>query len=422
MVTSRMQSDNNFLNRLIERLDKLDSSSLQTYVLRLLREKGFLETVFNTIHEGIVVLDRELHVHYANAAAFSLLGLPDNFVGQRIDRFLRDVDWSRLMFADPDEWHRVSFQEIEVFYPEHRFLNFYLVPLEAEHSTSEIPLVTMIIHDVTALQKNTEEAIESQKIQAITMLARGVAHEIGNPLNSLNIHLQLLERRLQEAEDADFVAEATELLRVSKQEVERLDGIVNQFLRAIRPPEPQLERIDVKEVLSEALKFMHQEIEDKSIEVEARWPDRVSAINGDPNLLKQAFYNIIKNAVQAMPDGGILRIICDETDYEILLRFNDTGKGISRSDMTKIMEAYYTTRSEGSGLGLWIVDQIVRSHGGEIGIDSEPGVGTSFTISLPLHERKMRLLKSPRTETESEEEYDAAAEERSERTADDNTE
>ncbi len=390
-----MDTGDNFLNRLIERLDRIDSSSLQSYVLKVVREKGFLEAVFNTIHEGVIVLDRDLKVHYANAAAGSLLGLPSNFVGQRIDRFLRGVDWSKVMVADPAEWHRISFQEIEVYYPVHRILNFYLVPLESENANADIPLATLIVRDVTALHRNTEEAIESQKIQAITMLARGVAHEIGNPLNSLNIHLQLLARQMQKIDDEEVSSNASELLNVAKQEVERLDSIINNFLRAIRPPRPEMDRIDVKEVLAASLRFMRQEIEDRHIVVEAAWPEHVSAINGDSDLLKQGFYNIIKNAIQAMPQGGVLRIECSETEEEIVIRFADNGKGITQEELARVMEPYFTTRSGGTGLGLWVVDQIVRSHGGNVGIDSEPGGGTAITISLPLYERKVRLLESP---------------------------
>lgn len=399
-----MNTGYSFLDRLIEKLDQVDPTSVQNCILRLVREKGFLETVFNTIHEGIVVLDRDLRIHYANSAACSLLGFPEDFEKQRIDRFLRDVDWERLMTADPAEWHRISMQEIEVFYPTHRFLNYYLVPVQEEQVTDDedFPLATMIIHDVTALHRNTEQAIESHKIQAITMLAAGVAHEIGNPLNSLNIHLQLLDRRLSRSDDETLATEGRQLLEVASNEVKRLDTIINNFLQAVRPPEPNMERIQIKDILSEALGFMRREIEDRGILVEAAWAEKIPDINGDADLLKQAFYNIIKNAIQAMADGGLLRIGCREMETMIEIQFADTGKGIGQEEMPRIMDPYYTTRPDGSGLGLWIVEQIVRSHGGELGIDSEKGAGTVISVRLPLFDRKVRLLQAPRQESSEE--------------------
>ncbi|MCC6440791.1 MAG: PAS domain-containing protein, partial [Rhodanobacteraceae bacterium] len=290
-----MKTGNTFLDRLIDRLDRVDPANLQTYVLRLLREKGFFETVFNTIKEGVVVVDGNLKIQYTNNASRSLLGIRDDFFGQRIDRFLRDLDWRRLMNADAEQWHRVSLQEIEVFYPVHRFLSFYLVPFRHEETESAIPMAILILHDVTERHQDTQKHVESQKVQAITMLAAGVAHEIGNPLNSLTIHLQLLGRRLERSTDPELAREARELLDVATQEVSRLDGIINNFLRAIRPVEPQLEPLNLKTLLTELLHFVGQEIADRNILVEATWPDQLPTVLGDAGQLKQAFYNIIRN-------------------------------------------------------------------------------------------------------------------------------
>jgi len=384
-----------FLDRLIDRLDRLDPASVQTYVLRLVREKGFFETVFNTIHEGVIVINRRLRIEYCNAASRTLLGLPEDASGQRIDRFLRDVDWDRLMSADPDEWHRISMQEIEVFYPTHRFLNFYLVPHRDAQDEQEMPFATIIVHDVTEAHRDAADTIESEKVQAITMLAAGVAHEIGNPLNSLHIHLQLMDRRLRRLEESDSTRDVRELLAVASDEVDRLDTIINNFLRAVRPTTPSLVPLKITQVLADSLQFMRSEIEGRSILVEATWPDLVPDIMGDADLLKQAFYNVIKNAIQAMPDGGVLRIGCRERGDMLEVSFADTGRGIPAVDLTRIMEPYYTTRSGGTGLGLMIVDRAVRSHGGELGIETAEGQGTVFTIRLPLRSRRVRLLQAP---------------------------
>ena len=118
-----------FLDKIINRLDRVDSESLQGVVLKLAREKGFLETLFNTLQEGILVIDADGRISYSNAAAGRLLGLdPETCRGEPIAKHLRDLDWDRIWSADRGEWRKVVSHEIEVFYPQHRFLSFYIVP------------------------------------------------------------------------------------------------------------------------------------------------------------------------------------------------------------------------------------------------------------------------------------------------------
>ncbi|MFA4944319.1 MAG: ATP-binding protein [Lentisphaeria bacterium] len=389
-----MKGGTHFLDRLIGRLDRLDPASVQAYVLRLVREKGFLETVFNTIKEGVVVIDHDLAIQYVNRAARSLLGLGEICAGERIDRYLREVNWRRVMTGDGGEWQRLAMQEIEVFYPVHRLLRFYLLPYrDVVPGSDRIPMAVLILHDVTELRQDAQKNLESQRVKAITMLAAGVAHEIGNPLNSLTIHLQLLDRRLRKAPVA--AAAAAELVGVALQEVQRLDDIVNNFLRAVRPVPPDLQPVALRELMQEALEFMRAEIEGRGVLVETLWPAQVPIILGDKAQLTQAFYNLLKNAIQAMPEGGLLRIAGEETDEFLELRFADSGKGIPAEVFPHLLEPYYTTRAGGSGLGLVIVDRIIRAHGGELGIETQPGEGTVFTLRLPLIHRRVRLLGAP---------------------------
>jgi signal transduction histidine kinase len=391
-----MKSGNSFLERLIDRMDRMDPSNLQTYVLRLVREKGFLETIFNTIQEGLIVIDRGLRVRFINEAGTRLLGIQTDPEGERIDRHLREVDWSSLMALPPDQWPRASRQEIEVFYPQHRYLSFYLVPVGGETlpRTGTLPMAALILQDITENREHTEQHVESQRVQAITMLAAGVAHELGNPLNSLGIHLQLLSRCLGNVKDQEIADEAEELLDVASQEVRRLDGIVKNFLHAIRPVPLDLKPLDLCQTLVGTIKFLRQEIEERGIQVEAAMPDSLPTIMGDDDQLRQAFFNILRNAMQAMTQDGMIRIACGVRDDYVDIRFSDNGSGMTPQQITRIMEPYYTTKEEGTGLGMLIIERVVRGHGGELGIESSPEGGTTVTISLPRKDRRVRLLQS----------------------------
>ncbi len=383
-----------FVDKLIERLDRLDPGSLQTHFLRLAGEKGLLETIFHAIHEGLIVLDESGRILYANRAAGRLLGFKVEEAGnQPIDRYLQEINWNRVLDLDEGEWSRLASREIEISYPEHRFLDFYVVPLSLVDEKEKGAV--LILRDVTREREHHAQTLQSERLQAVTLLAAGVAHEIGNPLNSLNIHLQLLEREVGDLPE-ESRASLMELLDVSKREISRLDRIIHQFLRAVRPTLPNFESSDIRELLRESVGFLQNEIEDRGVWVEIKCDDEVPVVKVDRAQIKQAFYNIVKNALEAMPSGGALKVSVYVKEPFVAVAFVDTGPGIDARELGRIFEPYQTTKKEGSGLGLMIVQRIAREHGGEIEVDSRPHEGTTFILYLPTDERRVRLLKAHR--------------------------
>jgi len=375
-------ASHSFLSKLLDRIDRVGTNELQNYLQQLAREKGFLETIFNTLQEGVLVIDRAGRILYANHGAERLLGIHEGAVGKEIGHYLREIDWSSWL-RDGGMFNR----DLEVFYPEPRLLNFYAVPLENRMQGS-----ALIFHDVTGAREQTRERIESEKLRALTLLAAGVAHELGNPLNSLHIHLQLLDRDLRRFEDpaAEHLLETVE---VARREVTRLDAIISQFLTALRPGQPHRELRQVNDIARDSLAFLRPELEDRDIIVETKLDENLPRIEVDPTQIQQAFYNIIKNAMQAMCAGGILRIDTSHNDTHVIIAFADNGPGIETDTAPRIFEPYFTTKKKGSGLGLFIVQRIVREHGGEMMLQSEPGRGTTARLFLPLIERRVRLLQ-----------------------------
>lgn len=372
---------NAFLDKLLHRIDRVGPEDLQNYLQQLAREKGFLETIFNTLQEGVLVIDPAGKILYLNHTMQPLLGIGDDALGKNVASYLKELDWTGMLRE-----RRVVSRDLEVYYPEKRLLNFYLVPIEATP-----PAYAIIFHDLTSTREQTREVIESERLNALVLLAAGVAHELGNPLNSLHIHLQLLERDLKKLKDAQG-KKLVESVRVAQTEIKRLDTIIDQFLRAVRPGQAKRLPTQINTLVEESIAFLGPEIEDKDVLVELDLAKGLPLIAADGGAIKQAFYNVIKNAVQAMGRGGILRIATARNDTHVLVSFADNGCGIAPEFLTRIFDPYFTTKEKGSGLGLFMVRRIVREHGGELMLESDPGRGTIARILLPLAERRMRML------------------------------
>jgi len=407
-----------FLEKLIERLERIGPEEVQNYFLRLAQEKGFLETVFNAIQEGIIVTDSKGRITYLNEAACGLFGLEGgDVIGKRLDERIRGLDWESLTKSGGPVSH-----DMEIFYPQNRFINFYVVPLMIEHreavagggdsgrvaaaddergwpgsptpatGAAEVGHV-MILRDITKSRRTAQQAIESERFNALTLLAAGLAHEIGNPLNSLHIHLQLMERSVQNLSDG-AKTELQQSIDIARSEVNRLDSIVTQFLRAIRPSRPQLRPENINTIVEEAVRFFRPEIQDRDISVEQELRSDLPLLQLDRDQMKQAFYNVIKNSLEAMKRRGTLRIRTDRDDTHVLITFVDTGGGVSVRNLSRVFEPYFTTKPSGTGLGLLIVRRIVREHGGELSIESSQDKGLTLTIRLPHIDKRIRMLEA----------------------------
>lgn len=381
----------NFLNRFSEHAENLDPNSRQSYINRLTKERGFFETVFNSIEEGILIVDRNLHIKFFNLSAKQLLNLPDDLSNVRLSQFLPDINWQRILGDNENEWQKVSHQELEILYPEKRFIQFCLMPLE------EAPVMAaVVIHDVTAERSRKIADFDIENSKQLAMLAGSVAHEIGNPLNSLYLNLQLLERA---ATNKDLLsdAEMLEMLSACRSEVERLDGIITQFLGAIRPKELNFAPTSIDKILIELLAFMRKELELKKIHVECDFAENIPQIQGDEKQLKQLFYNIIRNAMQATAANGTLNIKISADMEFVLIEFADSGRGIESDKINRIFKPFQSFRSDGTsgnGIGMMIIERIVREHAGELSVDSQVGIGTIVAIRFRRHAKKVRVLNS----------------------------
>ena len=385
------------LDKVLGKLDDLDEVNLGILVQRLARERKLLETVFDIIRDGVLVVDEDGVLTYSNTEGRRLIGLKKGnsdktFLQRAAPELARAIGLGR---TKEDPYPEVVIREMQISYPELRQIRVYAVPIGPggfnEHSKSKVG-TAIVMTDVTEEKDKLQEQIENERISSIMDLAAGVAHELGNPLNSIHIHLQYLHRSLN-ADKSDSKKMDKSLATCIK-EVQRLDGIIAHFLKAIRPSEPSFQKINLLTVIEDTVRLREKELSNKKIKVSMEVGAREPMIRADVEQIKQVFFNVIGNAIDAVPEGSEIRIISGLDERHIFAQIVDQGSGISKENISRVFEPYFTTKKTGHGIGMMIVHRIMRDHDGEVGIDSKEGSGTIVTLKFPRKSPRRRLLES----------------------------
>jgi two-component system NtrC family sensor kinase len=286
-----------------------------------------------------------------------------NFLNRQINRPL-----SRLMTMT----QRISVGDLTPIMPARKYRDeFTNVNLALNHMMHE-------------LNRRQQEMIESHKLRAIGTLTAGIAHELNNPLNNITLTAAMLMEDYRTLEDDQRLEMVQDLIK----EAERSERIVRNLLDFARESEIKTEHLNIEELVSETVKLGQNQIKLKGVTVETDFPANMPLIHGDRQQLSQVILNIILNAIDAMNKGGLLKISANQSDPPefITVRFEDNGCGMPRHMLSSIFDPFYTTKStgHGTGLGLSVSKGIIEKHGGDIRVESEIGVGTTFYVSIPI--------------------------------------
>jgi len=239
--------------------------------------------------------------------------------------------------------------------------------------------LVVILKDLESVKTVQSLVSYSAKLAALGRLTSGVAHEVRNPLNAMMIHLELLRERLGEAS-----GDVRQSLEVIGGEIRRLDRVVQGFLRFVRPQELALKRLDVNALLASVVALLEAEWGSRGVRFVLETAPDVPDLSADEELLRQAFLNILQNAGQAMPKGGVVTLRTESDQRAVRVTIADEGVGITPGDLDKVFRLYFTTKPGGTGIGLALVYRIVQLHDGTVEIRSEPGRGTTVTVTLPV--------------------------------------
>ena len=382
-----------FFERALAKSSKMNEGQLRDLLFALAAENERLETALDSMLDGIVVCDREHQPIIYNKTAERMLGLG---AGQGPDPAERPL-WLGIGDRELADFLRETLEGEESVFDREFDINAQgrdrLISASATPLVSEGRIEGTLIHleDITDKRRREAQLRRAESLASLTTLAAGVAHEIKNPLGSISIRIQLIQKAAKGKKSVP-VESLEHHLGIVTEEIERLNKIVVDFLFAVRPMNVELREGDPAVLVKETADFIRYEAEKAGVSVETRISDKVPRVLLDKRYMKQAVLNLAKNALAAMPDGGTLAFVVEAKDDEVRISVEDSGTGIAEEDLSKIFEPYYTTKDMGTGLGLTITFKIVKEHQGEISVVSKPGYGSTFTISLPVPQKDRRLI------------------------------
>lgn len=380
----------NFLSKALEKFSKLNRGQVKDLLFELASENGLYEAVLNSIMNGLIVTNIENEIVFKNKSADRLIPLhTDEPGGALVWQLIADPDIAEFVKKSILAQENVTDKEFSLHRGgQSRVLNCSLLPLVSRGS---IQGTLFSVEDITEKREKEARLRRAENLASLTTLAAGVAHEIKNPLGSIGIHLQLIDKTIQENPTCTN-DRISKFLQIINEEVDRLNRIVVDFLFAVRPMNAEFEKTDINKLIQDLVEFLQYELEDNNIQTEMDLGKEIGSVCVDVRYIKQALLNIIKNAIYAMESGGVLRIQTEVADDDLCIHIIDNGSGIPDELMEKVFEPYFTTKDFGSGLGLTVVYKIIKEHRGDINVQSKEGEGTRFTLILPLPHEKTQLI------------------------------
>ena len=396
---------NSFIDKAIKKANKMSEEGLRSLVMHLFGEYSLLKAVLDSITDGVAILDRHNKIVNINKSLAVILGSSIEKEGNIEDIFDEEVGSFVQTVLQSEEKCRDKEFSVQIR-GERKYVSISILPL-VKHK--KIIGTIIIVSDITE-RKITE--IKTQRLESLARLANvaaSISHEIKNPLAAISIHVQLLEKILHSSflhiqnnfsnkdsnDDSKSQEKIEKHLLVIKEEIERLNKIVVDFLFAVRPIKFEASIVNINSILSSLIETFNEEARLNNVHFNTDFAKTPLILQGDERFLRQAFMNIILNAFHAMQGkGGMLFVKTYSENAKIVVELEDEGGGIPAHILGKIFEPYFSTKESGTGLGLTLTYKVIKEHGGDVQVYSKEGMGTVFKITLPTQNNRERLLLS----------------------------
>lgn len=372
-----------FTDKALTKISKLTPDEIARILESQSQDIRYRSEVLDAADTGYVLVDREGMILYANAPVYTLAPCVKRKAVNpvQVSKFFKDKGIYSFIRESIERNLEEEYQYVHESSMYGR--------MDIRIYTAKLPdkdLKLFCFQDITFLKKIKEEYLKNESLAAMTTMAAGIAHEIKNPLASISIYLQLLQRKL-DADGCLKKEDAQKSLSIISDEIERLNSISVDFLFAVKPVNIKTEVNSVNKIVSKACDVAEPELKARNINLIRDLATSLPNAELDPNLIEQCILNLVRNAMQAIDTGcndGVITVHTSLEGDNIHISVEDNGCGMTEEQLGKIFEPYYTTKSNGTGLGLTNIFKIIKLHNGEVSVKSEPGTGSEFTLSIPV--------------------------------------
>lgn len=335
-----------------------------------------------SLGDGLILVDENNRIRVFNANVEQLFSIKGKEARNRkIDEIIPQANLLELFSKALKERAVLSNVEVILTEPQERILNINIIPIFSEEDR-QYRGALLLITDLTQKIMLIEKIVHQSWLFTIGSLANWVAHEIRNPLTSINVHFELLKSEIEGIKNRP--AEVDRFINTLQEEVLRLDRNLSGFLNTGRFPPLAKVPLQINQVIKSVVDFQYPVARLSNVVIQLELEEGLPKIELDEDQFRLALLNLIRNAIQAMPEGGNLKILTRKVENFIEVEITDTGCGIPKEDLDKIFDFLYTTKKHGSGLGLPITQKVVRNHSGKIEVISEKDKGTTFIVRLPM--------------------------------------
>ena len=380
---------NNFINRAVKKSSKMNEVQLRNLVQNIFAEYSLLDSMIDSLNDGIVILDANNKVIKVNKTLFLIFNaqvsenvdIEEIIDNDEINSFINFTILNQEKCSDKEFFIQRKDQN--------QYISLSILPLV---SNKKIHGTIIIISNITEKKINEIKTQRLESLARLTTAAASISHEIKNPLAAISIHVQLAKKNIASNENI-FNEKMKKHFSVIEEEIDRLNKIVVDFLFAVRPIKFEFRLLNINNIITSILNTFQDEFESYKIQIKKVLDESLPLLQGDERFLRQALINIIVNSKYAMiEDGGVLTISTSKEENEVVVLISDSGRGIPQNIINKIFEPYFTTKDCGTGLGLTMTYKVIKEHGGDIHVYSDLGKGASFKILLPIVNNKSTLL------------------------------
>lgn len=359
-----------------------------------LEEERFFIAAINDSADAIIFLDANNIIRGWNKGAEMIFGykaeeMVDSHINRLLPPELKALGELEKLYENLKAEGYVQHYQTERLTKSGNRIAVDLTRTLIKNSNGKVIGSTAVIRDITEQKRIAREMIQTERLAIIGRMASQLAHEVRNPLSAISLNAEILTDEIDgyKLNSHSKTEEAKQSILSIQAEVERLEKVVEEYLQFSRLPRLELQTVQINEIIIGLIDFLASSMQAKGIKITKHLDQNLPKLEGDVDQLRRAFLNLLKNATEAMPDGGRVCVVTKSELGQVKVLISDTGIGIREEDLERIFMPFYSTKESGTGLGLPLTQQIIKEHRGEISCQSEIGKGTSFIISFPINSR-----------------------------------